>query len=624
MASAKKAAKKAAQKNPKPPSKPLPGPFAGKWLWVAQAAVLIALTLIVYLPSFKVPFHFDDLESIINDRYIRMTELNAHTMFEAAFQDFKQNRPLSNLSFALNFYFNLMNPFGYHLVNFLILVFTALGVWLFLKKLFSRLKFDPRRAGLAAWLAALVWVVHPVNVQAVTYIVQRHASLAGGFSIWSIYFYHLARERKNLRPLFYVLCALFCILAMLSKESAALLPAIIFIYGLYFFDGLSQGWLKRNWKWILGLSIFYLLAALMVLRPGMLQKLSLDFKSTWFTPWQKFLTGPRTMVWYFFLTLFPIPQSLSVVHDYPVSKSLFHPWTTAASSLVVCAMIVAAIYKARRWKIFSFCAAWFFGNLLIESMPLPIDLVNEHRLYLASLAIIVPVAAWPVFKAKNVRLAAFLILMVAAFFGFFSYSRNIVWLSRVSLWRDAVMKAPDNNRPWHNYCSFLIKEEDVKRAGFACKYALILNEKQAETHSNMGSYYFKIQMNDQAEKEYLRAIEIDPKFPPAYFNLGLVKASQKDIIKAEEYFDKSMELGSNDAQVYLNLGNVYDRLGKPEKSYQAYVMALQARPEWSEARFKVASILAGKGMCPDAVSLLRAAPAQDRQFKQVFDYCRSH
>ena len=106
--------------------------------------------------------------------------------------------------------------------------------------------------------------------------------------------------------------------------------------------------------------------------------------------------------------------------------------------------------------------------------------------------------------------------------------------------------------------------------------------------------------------------------------LGLVKASQRDIVKAEEYFDKSMELKPKDAQVYLNLGSVYDRLLKPEKSYKAYALALQARPEWSEARFKVASVLAGKGMCPDAVSLLKAAPAQDRQFQQIYDYCRSH
>ena len=137
----------------------------------AQALVLIGAALLVYWPSFRAPFQFDDFASIVSNKYIQLADLSPSSLVRAALQDFRQNRPLSNLTFAINYYFSKDKTFSYHLVNFLVLVFTALGVWLFLKKFFSFLKFDPSRAGLAAWLSALVWVVHPVNIQAVTYVV---------------------------------------------------------------------------------------------------------------------------------------------------------------------------------------------------------------------------------------------------------------------------------------------------------------------------------------------------------------------------------------------------------------------------------------------------------------------
>jgi len=621
MASAKKAAKKAAPKNPKPPSKTKPGPFSGKWPWIAQAAVLIALTLIVYLPGFKAPFHFDDLESIINDRYIRMSELTAHNMFLAAFQDFKQNRPLSNLSFALNFYFNIMNPFGYHLVNFLVHLVSGICLWLLLARLFSRRMKDLLTARLVAFLSALLWMVHPVNTQAVTYIVQRHSEMAGAFSLLGLLCFDLGRVSKKIY--YYIFSGLACLCALLCKETAYVLPVFIFLYDLFFFQELKEGWLNRNRKWIAGLVVIYVLLSAVALRGQMTGKMKHDFADFTFTPAQRSLTQGRVLLSYLGLVLFPAGSLLSLEHSPEISKSPLQPLTTIPAFLVILGLAGFSLAYARKYPLASFAVLWYFGQLALESLPLPIDIMTEHRLYLASIPVLAMIPCAFGFRLKSLKLGAALCLLVCLFAGILAYERNLVWLTRVSLWRDAVMKAPDNNRPWHNYCSFLIDEEDVNRAGFACKYALILNEKQADTHNNMGICYFKIKMYDQAQKEYLRAIEIDPDFPLAYFNLGLVRASQRDIPKALEYFDKSMELKPKDAKVYLNLGSVYDRLGKPEKSFQAYAMALQARPEWSEARFKVASILAGKGMCPDAVSLLNAAPAQDPQFQQIYDYCRS-
>ena len=144
---------------------------------------MLGIAILIYLPSFNAPFHFDDLEAIVNNHYIRITDLSASSLFTSAFQDFKHNRPLTNLTLAVNFYFNQLNPFGYHLVNFCFLIFTAFGIRVALCKFLRKLGYDYALSKLASCLIALLWLAHPLNTQAITYIVQRHSSFAGAFSI---------------------------------------------------------------------------------------------------------------------------------------------------------------------------------------------------------------------------------------------------------------------------------------------------------------------------------------------------------------------------------------------------------------------------------------------------------
>jgi hypothetical protein len=270
---------------------------------------LLAFALVIYLPSFKAPFHLDDWVSVVNNPYVHILDLKPATLFRAAFQNGLQNRPLSNLSLAINFYFGQLNPVGYHIVNFVFFCFTALGVWLLLARLFIRLGFDPARSWLAAWLSALLWTSHPLNTQAVTYIVQRHVSFAGAFSIWSIYFFHLGLEAKKRRGFLFALCSLSGISALLCKETAVVLPAIILLYKIYFFDDLKPGWLRSNAKWVIALAVFYGLGAAVALRPEMLAHLQHDFTRKQISTWGKFLSTPRSLFWYLYLIFFPSRNS---------------------------------------------------------------------------------------------------------------------------------------------------------------------------------------------------------------------------------------------------------------------------------------------------------------------------
>ena len=126
-------------------------------------------------------------------------------------------------------------------MNLAILAATALGIWLVLIKLFGQLGCESSRSALAAWLVALLWSVHPVNIMAITYVSQRYACMAGAFSVWSIYFFHLGNEVRKRKWPYWVLSGFFCAIALLSKETALTLPLILLCYKLYFFRRAGPG-----------------------------------------------------------------------------------------------------------------------------------------------------------------------------------------------------------------------------------------------------------------------------------------------------------------------------------------------------------------------------------------------
>ena len=516
--------------------------------WYARLGAgifLVAFALVIYLPSFKASFHYDDLNSIEKNQYVHILDFKPATLFRAAFQDGLQNRPLSNLSLAINYYFDQLNPFGYHIVNFLFFCLTALGIWLLLARLFVRMGFDPARSWLAAWLSALLWASHPLNTQAVTYIVQRHVSFAGAFSIWSIYFFHLGLEAKKRRSLFYPLCGLSGICALLCKETALTLPAIIFLYKIYFFDELKPGWLKNNAKWVIALAVFYGLGAAVALRPEMLAHLHREFTGKQISAWSKFLSTPRSLFWYLYLILFPFPQFLSLEHEFPVSAGLFHPFTTVVSWLAFLAVVFIALARARSWRIFSFAVLWYLGSLAVESMPLPIEIVYEHRLYLALLSLIVPACSWPVLKGKSLKMALTWVMVVALFFGFFTFSRNRVWISDIGLWEDILQKFPQ----------------------------------YAAAYNHLGLAYAKKGQLDLAIQDYSKAIELDPQYANAYNNLGAAHHATGQFDLAIQDYNNAIELDPTNASTYYNLGNAYAKKGQFDLAIQDYSNAIELDPK---------------------------------------------
>ena len=598
-------------------------------IFLAQAIALIGLPLLSYLPSFHSQFHLDDWTIVRNSRYLNIKDLKPDTLYRAAFQDFKNNRPLVNLTLALNYFIAAagpgqnarIEPLGYHIVNFLVLLITAFGIWLWLRKLLGRLEFDNKTGSWASFAAALVWACHPVNVQAITYVVQRYASLAGMFSIWSICFFHLGEDRDKRRAIFLVWSVLFCLLALLSKESAATLPALLFLYKLFFFDRLAPGWLKKNWAWILGLVIFYGLAAAFILRPSM-SKVALDFSRQPFQARERIFSEPLALFWYPLIIIFPFPQFLSLLHQFPISHSFFQP-ETIFSFLAVCAAIFLAIAQARRHRLLSFAIIWYLGQLLVEAMPLPIEIAHEHRLYLAQLSIIVPAIACPLLKLNRFKPALSWAVLVALFFGFFTWQRNKLFISEQSLWRDTLRKAPEfSSLPWRMYCLARVNRSECLQAIPICRKAEMESPEDLTTINNLGACYLKTGETAKAQVEFLLADSLDPGNAAIAFNLGLTGSLRKDYANAAEWYLKSIARNPRNPVAHYNLALSYSALGKEQDYLAELEQALMLNPGYMGARAELALALARKGRCQEAFKLAENNSRSDRRFQQAAQLCR--
>jgi hypothetical protein len=299
------------------------------------------------------------------------------------------SRVFSYFTFALNYYFGEFNVFGYHLVNLFIHIASALFLYWFLILTFNLPSLKEHYSSVsykAALFASLIFVSHPIQTQSVTYIVQRMASMAGMFYLLSMVLYIKGRlSSGRVRVLYFCGTGLSYLWGVFSKENVAILPLFIALYELYFFQNWDLGW-RRNKV------LFGLFASLVILGTfgfiiwgkGYIQFIKEGYHYLPFTMSEGVLTQFRIVLYYLNLLVYPHPSRLNLDYDFPISRTILDPVTTLLSVLTVAGLIGYSIWTAKKRPILSFFILWYFGNLVIESSILPLELVYEHRLYLPS------------------------------------------------------------------------------------------------------------------------------------------------------------------------------------------------------------------------------------------------
>lgn len=353
-------------------------------------------------------------------------------------------------SFALNYYFHDLNVLGYHIVNTLVHIITAIFLFLFIVQVLRLPKLREKYGDYAfhiAGLATLLWAINPVQLTNVTYIIQRQNSLCGMFYIIAMYFYIRARKSYSVRH--YVFSGLAICLAMGSKENAILAFPAIALFEVMFF-GMSRKKLTIFGGFII--AGFLLILAVQGMETFSVDTLMKGFSKREFTVGQRVLTESRVMVFYMMLLLAPHHNFLSLTHVVPLSKGLLSPPATLISLLILAIILTLAIIKIKKHPLISYCVFFFFINHLVEGTILPLELIYEHRNYIPSFFFFVPIAIMIVYAYRRwfKSLAIVGTALLVLFMGYNTYTQNKVWKTDFALWTDVCKKSPDP-RSMFNY-----------------------------------------------------------------------------------------------------------------------------------------------------------------------------
>ena len=644
----------------------------------AHIFFIAALGFVAYENSFDCSFHFDDFFNITENPAVRIFGSSPDFPFDVAglkaIWNFAPTRFIGILSFALNYHFNRLDVFGYHVVNFLIHIGSAIAVWKLVQLLFATpVMMYGRRdikcyvststatvslKDVAALVCALLFVSHPVQTQAVTYIVQRCTSLAALLYLVTLCLYLEARLtgiwwRRNL---FFSGAAVTALLAMLTKETVFTLPFAIILFEFAFFNNgtrmsadsadLHRFKLKDiirvyllyprksafhetdHGKYRYTILLVLILCAFALIIPALL---SFDIRDIFGAEVSARLNDPpltvsvylmtqfRVLVTYLRLLVLPINQNID--YDFPASTSFFEIHTLL-SFIFLAALFCCALAVFSRNRLIGVGILWFFLTLAVGSSIAPNeDVIAEHRLYLPMVGycfVMTGVFISPVWKNRT-WLAAALFLCIVSTNTSLTFRRNTVWKDEESLWSDSVEKSPYKDRPYINLAGYYREMGSFDKAQELYARVLRFNSENAQVYYNLGDISFREGRIEEAKSYFMRVLSINPDNSYAYNYLGTIFDGEGNTGEAQRHYEKALELDPEFACAHKNLGALYHREGMPEKALEQYSDALKINPYDSEAHNSIGIISSEIGNGGKAIEhwseAIRLSPDYAEAFK---------
>jgi tetratricopeptide (TPR) repeat protein len=569
---------------------------------LAHGILIIILCVIAYSNTFSAPFQLDDASNIVDNPQVR----NIHLFLKAP----ASTRGVGYFTFALNYWLHGADVAGYHIVNLVIHILTSLLLYGLIVLSFRtpvlQRSLLRRRAGTIALFSALLFAAHPVQTEAVTYIVQRLASLAALFYIASLAAYVKSRlSGLENRPAgyaaaWYAASLLSAVLAMKTKEIAFTLPVVITLFEFLFFEGP----IKKRIVLLFPLLLTMLIIPMTLLGTGkplgvMLRDVSQVTRvETAVTRTEYLLTEFAVIVTYLRLFFLPINQNLD--YSYPLYQSFFEPRVVLSFLLLSVILGTAAYFLSRdrrfpgAGRLIAFGVFWFFITLSVESSVIPIvDLIFEHRLYLPSAGFFITCVSalflgaerlktrWPTAERAVLGVLAAAVIVFAGL----TYTRNIVWGSEVRLWQDVIQKSPEKARGYNGLGLAYNKMALYDKALMNFDKGLSLEPENAGAYNGRGVTYDELGRFDKAIEDFNRAIALDPSDQRAFTNRGLLYGKSGRFDKAIEDFETAIALDPSRPEAYNNLGIAYAKFGLADKALEQFNKTILLDPEQAMAYY---------------------------------------
>jgi hypothetical protein len=425
-------------------------------------AGILVLAFLGYRPGLHGGFVFDDVINIAENQSLKVYLLDVASLEAAAFSvgEGISGRPLSMLSFALNYYLAGPAPYGFKLVNLAIHLLNGLCIFILTRlvlEIYRRHAPELSREHLrwTSLAVASAWLLHPLNLTGVLYVVQRMASLSALFTLLGLvaYLYGRLRQTDGKFGWGWILSAflLFTPLAVLSKENGALLPAFMLLAEIVLLNFQASTPKVR-------MALFGLFAATVVLPAVALLAYSL-FEPGWllvgynirdFTLPERLMTEARVLWFYLHLIVVPDISQLGLQHDdIAISRGLLTPYSTLFASAGLLLLAGAAIWFRKRHPIAAFGILFFLLGHSIESSVIALEIAHEHRNYLPMYGILLAAFYYllsPAWHKDTIRLRQGLVVMLILFFGIVTAIRAGQWADPYELALMEVKHHPDSMR----------------------------------------------------------------------------------------------------------------------------------------------------------------------------------
>lgn len=435
---------------------------------VTQSLLLAALCLLAiaaYLPGLSGDYMFDDMPNLLNNPRLQFDTLDFDALHSAAYSSGAGlfRRPVSMLTFALNRHFFGIDPWSFKVTNLAIHLLTGIGIFLLVRLLVNNYRALPQSSlsdRATFWLPVIVaglWLVHPLNLVPVLYIVQRMSSLAAMFTVYGLCLYTLGRQRLRAgdHGITHVLTGvmLFGGLAILSKETGVLLFLYMLVIEISLFR--FRGCHGTPSKFILGLfaAVILVPAGLLVIVLAVSPESILTYHGREFTLVERVLTETRVLMFYLKLIIMPSINELGLYHDdITLSHGLLDPPSTVYSIVALIALFAAGIASLRSRPLAGLGILWFFAGHALESTIFQLDIAYEHRNYLADMGIILAVCS----LAAQVRVTRMGVVARAAMPVFFLLVFTYTTWLRATQWSDNIDHAiyEANHHPYSFLANF--------------------------------------------------------------------------------------------------------------------------------------------------------------------------
>jgi len=527
---------------------------------LSAISILIFAVVGVYLSSFNGVFLLDDISQIVDNEYIRSLA------WPIPFLE-NTRRPLLYLTLSLNYSLGTVSPFGYHLVNLLIHLASTLLVFGCARRIViwaSRLESQRRDSVVVAFFIALLWAVHPIQTQSVTYIIQRAESLCGMFYLLT--FYSSLRYFLKRKNVWLLLSILMCLAGGLVKEVIVTAPFLIWLFDRVFVSKSVGESLRRHGALYSGLLLplvlmVYLLA---IAHPESVPTAGFGMKDL--SPATYLVNQGRSICRYLALMFWPS----ALVFDYGW-KPLLWSQGLALPGAAVMALLVFVLALFRFFPPMAFLGTAFFILLLPSSSFIPLkDLIFEYRMYLPSIFV---VAIFVLTIRRITRVLPWgsivfrmILCMLALALSFLTVQRNLDYQSAQRSWQHTIKKAPQNARAITDMGLVRFQKGMFDEALSWYDQAIVVDPGYANAYLNRGVIMIRKDLPEKAETDFRRAIALDPNYSKAYANLGLVLLQQGRANEAVPPLMKALQLDLEKPEVYQALGQAWEAQGKKKEA----------------------------------------------------------